>query len=73
MRQAAEKMDGFSRDFHGHDGRVYGFGFEPNQEAPAAKEKKVATDEERMLVLKMLQEKKISVEEAEKLLQALEG
>jgi hypothetical protein len=73
MRQAADKMDGFSRDFNSRDGRVYGFGFEPNKVAPAAKEKKAASDEERMLVLKMLQEKKISVEEAEKLLQALEG
>jgi hypothetical protein len=31
------------------------------------------SSEERMLILQMLQEKKISVEEAEKLLQALEG
>jgi uncharacterized protein YfaS (alpha-2-macroglobulin family) len=31
------------------------------------------SDEERMSILKMLQEKKISVEEAEKLLAALEG
>jgi hypothetical protein len=31
------------------------------------------TDDERMLILKMLQEKKITVEEAEKLLQTLEG
>jgi hypothetical protein len=31
------------------------------------------SSEERILILQMLQEKKISVEEAEKLLQALEG
>jgi hypothetical protein len=37
------------------------------------KEKKPASDEERILVLKMLQDKKISVEEAEKLLQALDN
>jgi hypothetical protein len=69
MRQAADKMEGFA----GHEGKVYGFGFEPESAAAATKEKKVASDEERMLVLKMLQDKKISVEEAEKLLQALEG
>jgi len=74
MRQAADKMEGFARsDIPGHDGKVYGFGFEPEKGAPAAREKKAASDEERMLVLKMLQDKKISVEEAEKLLQALEG
>jgi hypothetical protein len=32
-----------------------------------------ATDEERMAILKMLQEKKITAEDAEKLLSALEG
>ena len=32
-----------------------------------------ASDEERMAILKMLQEKKITAEEAEKLLAALEG
>jgi hypothetical protein len=31
------------------------------------------SDDERLTILKMLQEKKISVEEAEKLLAALEG
>jgi hypothetical protein len=73
MRQAADKMDDISRDFNGRDSKVFGFGFEPKSDGPAVKEKRVATDEERMLILKMLQEKKISVEEAEKLLQALEG
>jgi hypothetical protein len=32
-----------------------------------------ASEEERMMILKMLQEKKITAEEAEKLLSALEG
>jgi hypothetical protein len=32
-----------------------------------------ATEEERMMILKMLQEKKISAEDADKLLSALEG
>lgn len=73
MRGAADKFDEFARkNSYGPDGKVYGFGFQPENSAPV-KEKKVASDEERMLILKMLQEKKISVEEAEKLLQALEG
>ena len=50
---------------------VVGFSMGENQpEAPAAKAG--PSDEERMLVLKMLQEKKITVEEAEKLLNALD-
>ena len=72
MRHAADKVQDF--DFgKGSEGKVYGFGFDNNADAAEKKEKKVVSDDERMLVLKMLQEKKISVEEAEKLLQALEG
>lgn len=40
---------------------------------PAPEVKEGVSDEERMLILKMLQEKKITVEEAENLLEALEG
>lgn len=43
----------------------------PGAEEPAAK-KNGPSEEEKMLILKMLQEKKITVEEAEKLLEALE-
>jgi hypothetical protein len=43
----------------------------PGGEDPAAK-KTGPSEEEKMLILKMLQEKKITVEEAEKLLEALE-
>jgi hypothetical protein len=74
MHKAAEQMDQFSRNYQsGHDSRVVGFGFDAKEPESPAKEKSGASDEERMLVLKMLQEKKITVEEAEKLLQALEG
>ena len=77
IRHAADKFDNFvsvdDSPVRDGEGKVYGFGFDPAADQPAAKEKRVASDEERMLVLKMLQEKKISVEEAEKLLQALEG
>jgi hypothetical protein len=40
--------------------------------APTPAKEPKATDEERMLILKMLQEKKITVEEADKLFEALE-
>jgi len=55
----------------GHRVRFYDYSAtqEMNEEKKAAQ---VHSDEERILVLKMLHEKKISVEEAEKLLNALE-
>lgn len=69
MQQAADKM----RDFEPvKDSKVFGFSFDKNEGSAVKKDKAGVSDEERMMVLKMLQEKKISVEEAEKLLQALE-
>lgn len=56
-REQKRKMVGFSYD-------------EP--EAEKVKNSGKASDEERMIVLRMLQEKKISIEEAEKLLNALD-
>lgn len=49
-----------------------GFPFEKPAEPPVM-EKRGVSENERMLILKMLAEKKITVEEAEKLLKALEG
>lgn len=72
MRHAADHFDNLVVG-GSPDGKVYGFGFDQEQTGAPTKEKKAVSDEERMLVLRMLQEKKISVEEAEKLLQALEG
>ena len=46
---------------------------EARQAASAGPEASKVTDDERMLILKMLQEKKITAEEAENLLEALEG
>jgi hypothetical protein len=54
---------------HRHPER-WNFGFDPLNTAEA---KQPVSDEERMVILKMLQEKKITSEEAEKLLSALEG
>ncbi len=47
-------------------------GFSAQEPAQAANPKAGVSDEERLLVLKMLQDKKITVEEAEKLLNALD-
>jgi hypothetical protein len=69
VQRATEKMHGFDV---GKEGKVFGFSFDKPGQPEVKKEKKRVSDEERMMVLKMLQEKKISVEEAEKLLQALE-
>lgn len=55
----------------GKNGKVVGFTY-PGEAAPGAKTGSKATDEERIMVLKMLQDKKITLEEAEKLLSALE-
>jgi hypothetical protein len=55
----------------GHSPKVVGFSMDSNK-TPVNSPKSGPTDEERMLVLKMLQEKKITVEEAEKLLNALD-
>jgi hypothetical protein len=47
------------------------FGFEPPP--PPAPKSSPVTEKERMMVLQMLQENKITVEQAEALLRALEG
>ena len=77
VRRAAEKLENLSINVddtpRGKENKVYGFTFDNAPGQAEKKEKKAASDEERMLVLKMLQEKKITVEEAEKLLQSLEG
>ena len=50
---------------------LFGFSYDNPPPAREVKPSKVS-DEERMMVLQMLQDKKISVEEADKLLSALE-
>lgn len=59
---------GFRR---GENDKVVGFTF-PGENASTPTPTSKATDEERVMVLKMLQEKKITLEEAEKILSALE-
>ncbi len=76
-REAGKQVEHALRDL---DERGFGFdrsgkvvGFSMGGEKPSSSSTKAGpSDEERMLVLKMLQDKKISVEEAEKLLNALD-
>lgn len=76
--QAGREVDRALRDLDdfgfkaGKSRKVVGFSM-GEESKPVTPEKKGPSDEERMLVLKMLQEKKITVEEAEKLLNALDS
>lgn len=74
--RAREKMDRAMRKIEEKtsnlDQKKRFVGFAIDNPSSPAKPKIGASDEERMLVLRMLQEKKISVEEAEKLLNALD-
>ena len=77
IEKARRKMEtkGVSIDHTGvnvnHNGKHVGITF-GTPVSTAEKEKSGATDEERLLVLKMLQDKKITADEADKLLSALE-
>jgi hypothetical protein len=72
IRQAAERQirQAVNRDFPGpgHPGF-----FPMHHEAPPAARGEPVSEQERMMVLQLLSEKKITVEQAEKLLAALEG
>jgi sRNA-binding protein len=79
MRQAQAKLEqklaAAQRKAEAKSGRrpsekvSFSFGGQPFP----APEKPAASEEERLLILKMLEEKKITIEEAEMLLNALEG
>ena len=76
-REAGKQVEHAFRDLDergfgfGRSGKVVGFSMGGDKSSPS-NAKAGTSDEERMLVLKMLQDKKISVEEAEKLLNALD-
>lgn len=65
-RRVEEKMR------HQH-GRRFAFNWSPGRGMPPVPPSEPVSDEERMTILRMLQEKKITSEDAEKLLSALEG
>jgi hypothetical protein len=71
IKESLEKIQGRVNS-SGRGSRFTNVSFE-NPAEPVKAEKNVISEDERMLVLKMLAEKKISVEEAEKLLKALGG
>jgi hypothetical protein len=77
MRRAEEKMRSAERRSTHMGIKVGRFGTPPERpNVPVMPSRPVAepvTDQERLTILKMLQEKKISLQEADKLLSALEG
>ncbi len=70
MDQVVRKLE--EKGVFSPSGSKYG-GFTFERPAPVAPQKPKISEDERMIILKMLSEKKITVEEAEKLLKALEG
>lgn len=74
-RRATERADLAARrvEEHMRRQRRFSFNWSGGRNVPAAPGSEVVTDEERMTILRMLQDKKITSEEAEKLLSALEG
>ena len=80
LRRAQEKMERKldaarrrqERSEHSYQGRSWNFNFSPRLHAAAAPVES-ATDEEQLLILRMLAQKKISPEEADQLLSALES
>jgi hypothetical protein len=73
MRRAEDSMRRAEENMRRQQGRRFSFNWSPGRGTPPVPPTEAVTDEERMTILKMLQEKKISAEDAEKLLSALEG
>jgi hypothetical protein len=80
MRRAEEKMAEAMRKLEvrtqeGDSRRRKGYGWQapPAPPPPAAPRKPQATDEERMMILRMVEQGKLSVDQAEKLLAAIAG
>lgn len=76
-REAEQQSHGWMRQGHPFEGRHFAGPFTPppppGAQAPARTGAQPVTDEERLIVLRMVEQKKITVEQAEKLLAALEG
>ncbi|MGE5222970.1 MAG: SHOCT-like domain-containing protein, partial [Omnitrophica WOR_2 bacterium] len=68
--KAEQKARFAERHSQGREKRTWGFEWPASRPEAAAEP---VSEDERMLILKMLEEKKISAEEAEQLLSALEG
>ncbi len=80
LRRAQEKMERKleaarrrqERYEHSYHGRSWNFNFSPRPRTATAPAES-ATDEEQLMILRMLAQKKISPEEADRLLSALES
>lgn len=77
IKGAMKMVESIQKNPFGPLGRVPAQPSDPGMQAPNSipqnPEKASITDEERLMILQMVKDQKISVEEAEKLLQALEG
>ena len=76
MRKVEQRVQEAERRSGEGDGRrrkSYGWVSPPAPPAPPKPKRAPATDEERMMILRMVEQGKISVEQAEKLLAALTG
>jgi hypothetical protein len=78
VQAALERIEHRSHGFDHMVNRPHGvfnteFPFKPARPAAPARPSEPVSNDERMMILKMVESKKISVEEAEKLLEALEG
>ncbi len=76
-REAEQQSRGWMRHGHPFEGRHFAGPFAPppppGAQPPPRPGAQPVTDEERLMVLRMVEQKKITVEQAEKLLAALEG
>jgi hypothetical protein len=79
VQAALERIERRTQNFDPMAGRLHPmpfsteFPFKPPRPAPPPQPSEPVSNDERMMILKMVESKKISVEEAEKLLEALEG
>jgi DUF4097 and DUF4098 domain-containing protein YvlB len=73
VRRAEENIRRGEENLRRQQGRRFSFNWSPGRGIPPTPPSEPVSDEERMTILRMLQEKKISAEDAEKLLSALEG
>lgn len=73
VRRAEAGMRRAEENIRRQHGRRFAFNWSGGRGMPPVPPNEVVTDEERMTILRMLQEKKITSEDAEKLLSALEG
>ena len=72
MRRAEANMRRAADNMRRQQGRRFAFNWSGGR-APSSPPSEAVTEEERMSILRMLQDKKITSEDAEKLLSALEG